>query len=193
MPTLLDHILSMAPHRNSVVLWMNIAHYIKREFETVFVHRFSKATMPIRNLPKNCAHYWILGGVMLAVPLYWPSANPNQELATWQWSCLGAWIWAQLSNFKTHITLRNLRRPGTRERNIPFGYGFKRVTCPNYTFEIISWVVMACMTQNIFVVIFALVGARQMYAWALKKHKQYITEFGDKYPRSRRLLVPHLL
>merc|ERR1719361_2834880 len=39
---------------------MIIIHYMKREFETVFVHRFSASTMPILNIFKNSFHYWIL-------------------------------------------------------------------------------------------------------------------------------------
>ena len=42
------------PH---VTAWM--FHFIKREFETFFVHRFSNETMPVRNLFKNCGYYWV--------------------------------------------------------------------------------------------------------------------------------------
>lgn len=33
-------------------------HYVKRLYETLFIHRFSHATMPLMNLFKNCAYYW---------------------------------------------------------------------------------------------------------------------------------------
>lgn len=48
----------------------------------------------------------------------------------------------------THITLRNLRPVGTKQRAIPYGYGFNLVSCPNYTFEIIGWTVMSIMTGS---------------------------------------------
>ncbi|SGY14925.1 BQ5605_C013g07170 [Microbotryum silenes-dioicae] len=75
-----------------------VGHYVKRELETIFVHRFSSATMPLFNLfkklvpsafppisllraqaltPKeraffSCGHYWGLSGLLLAPPLYGP-------------------------------------------------------------------------------------------------------------------------
>jgi hypothetical protein len=55
---------------------------------------------------------------------------------------------AQMSNFSTHLTLRNLRPEGSTERKIPFGYGFNWVSCPNYFFEIMAWTAFTGLTRS---------------------------------------------
>jgi len=78
---------------NRTVLALTVLHYVKREFETIFVHKFSHATMPFRNifkkwvasvhlsflsphthitLPSSCSHYWLLCGVMTAASFFRP-------------------------------------------------------------------------------------------------------------------------
>lgn len=56
--------------------------------------------------------------------------------------------WAEVSNLKTHVTLRDLRPAGTKTRAIPYGYGFNKITCPNYFFEIVGWLVVCVMTGS---------------------------------------------
>lgn len=45
-----------------IACWL--VHFLKREFETIFIHKFSRPTMPLNNLFKNCAYYWIFGAVI---------------------------------------------------------------------------------------------------------------------------------
>lgn len=103
-----------------ISLGMVLIHYLKREWETVFVHRFSNATMPWTNLPKNCFHYHVLGGLFIAFPLYKEGyqsvlGTPSQTTIN---ICLGVWVFAQLSNLKTHLILRDLRPAGSTVRKV---------------------------------------------------------------------------
>ncbi|SCV70314.1 BQ2448_1708 [Microbotryum intermedium] len=179
-----------------IALALVLGHYAKRELETIFVHRFSSATMPLLNLFKN--HYWGLSGLLLAPPLYgpWNSAQALKgtvrDTDKWIYAWVALWAFGELSNLSTHITLRNLRPAGTKTRAIPHGYGFSLVSCPNYFFETIAWVAFTGLTLNYAAAFFSIVAVVQMYVWAVKKHKRYRKEFGKDYPRARKAMFPFL-
>ncbi|KAL6075658.1 very-long-chain enoyl-CoA reductase [Balamuthia mandrillaris] len=166
-----------------------VGHYLKRELETIFVHRFSKGTMPLLNIFKNSGYYWGAGalvGYFVNHPLYTPPSS------TQFYAGLACFVLFELGNLYCHIILRNLRPPGTRVRAIPRGFLFEFVSCPNYTCEIAAWISFSIMTQTLAAVFFTLVGAGQMWVWAVGKHKAYLREFRD-YPRNRRILVPFVI
>ncbi|KAJ1966481.1 3-oxo-5a-steroid 4- dehydrogenase [Dipsacomyces acuminosporus] len=181
--------------RRAYILIMG--HFVKRELETAFVHRFSHGTMPLFNVFKNSAHYHLLSGLNLAYWIYSPATSKGTELAahlsnpTLLAILTGVFLFAEFSNLSTHITLRNLRPPGTRVRRIPYGYGFDLVSCPNYLFETIAWVAIAVMTRSLSALLFLVVSTAQMYIWAIKKHRQYRREFPD-YPKSRKAMFPFI-
>uniref|UniRef100_A0A8C3DST7 3-oxo-5-alpha-steroid 4-dehydrogenase C-terminal domain-containing protein n=1 Tax=Corvus moneduloides TaxID=1196302 RepID=A0A8C3DST7_CORMO len=120
-------------------------HYIKRLIETVFVHRFSRGTMPLRNIVKNCLYYW--GFAAWLIP--YPTKNP-------------------------------------------FTWLFFFVSCPNYTYEVGTWISFTIMTQCVPVGLFTLLCFIQMTIWAKDKHCTYLREFKD-YPSHRMPIIPFLL
>lgn len=169
-------------------------HYAKRLLETVFVHRFSNATMPIMNIFKNSTYYWGFAAYVayhVNHPLY---TTPGQ---TQIYASLAAFLFCELGNFSVHILLRNLRPAGSKVRKIPFpdwnplNQLFNFVSCPNYTYEIGSWVAFTVMTQCLPAGLFCLAGAYQMTMWALGKHRNYRKEFSN-YPR-RKAIFPFLI
>lgn len=174
-----------------ITLIMCVLHFLKREYETLFVHRFSAATMPARNIFKNSAHYWILSGLNLAYWAYapWaPTAGKSNTLITYAGIALFAV--GEVLNFYTHMVLKNLRRPGTTERGIPTGIGFNLVTCPNYFFEIMAWIGVALVSWSLSTVLFLVIAGAQMGAWGKKKERRYRKEFGDKYKKKRFAIFP---
>lgn len=187
-------------HTQTVALWLAVLHFAKRELETLFVHRFSNATMPAFNLFKNSGHYWISSGFLLAYFVYFGSSDGNVLFKVNEWSApvnyalAVVWAYAELSNLSTHITLANLRPAGSKTYVIPQGYGFSLVSVPNYFFEILAWFVFAVLVGNWSAWFFLVVSAGQMYLWAVKKHKRYLKTFGDDYKKlNRKVIIPYVI
>ncbi|CAO2611113.1 Very-long-chain enoyl-CoA reductase, partial [Lemmus lemmus] len=200
VPFIYGHKYDFTSSRHTVVHLACICHsfhYIKRLLETLFVHRFSHGTMPLRNIFKNCTYYWGFAAWMayyINHPLYTPPTYGAQQVKL----ALTIFVICQLGNFSIHMALRDLRPAGSKTRKIPyptknpFTWLFLLVSCPNYTYEVGSWIGFAIMTQCVPVALFSLVGFTQMTIWAKGKHRSYLKEFRD-YPPLRMPIIPFLL
>uniref|UniRef100_A0A671RDQ8 Very-long-chain enoyl-CoA reductase-like n=1 Tax=Sinocyclocheilus anshuiensis TaxID=1608454 RepID=A0A671RDQ8_9TELE len=73
--------------------------------------------------------------------------------------------------------------------NNPFTWLFFFVSCPNYTYEVGSWISFTAMTQCVPVGVFAFLGFIQMTIWARAKHKTYTEQF-KYYPDLRTAIIP---
>lgn len=165
------------------------SHYLKREYETHFIHRFSNATMPFFNVFKNSFHYWMLGGLFISYFLYSPKYTEVFSASTVNILAV-LFVLCEAGNFYSHYQLRNLRTPGTRERRNPRGFMFELTSCANYTFEVAAWLVFSIMVGTLTSYIFLLVSTAQIAAWSIKKHKILNAEFG-KVP-GRKILFPFI-
>eukprot|EP00884_Botryococcus_braunii_P018596 jgi/Botrbrau1/541/Bobra.0010s0016.1 len=172
-----------------------VFHYVKRILETFFVHKFSHATMPLRNLMKNCSYYWgfaALVSYFINHPLY---TSPSAERA---YVCFSLALICQLLNWRAHVVLANLRPAGkTTGYAIPRGFPFDgfNVTCANYTFEIFGWILFSIATQTITGFLFVTAGGLQMAQWAQGKHARLKKIFNgkdgnEKYPNRWIMLPP---
>lgn len=184
----------------TAAFWLATLHFAKRELETLFVHKFSNATMPAFNIFKNSSHYWILSGFNMAFFVYGGSSESSvlfhvkDHNTLLIYALVAVWAFAELSNLKTHVTLAGLRSDAnSKEYVIPKGYGFDLVSFPNYFFESLGWLVFAVLVGNWSAWIFLVVGAGQMYVWAVQKHKKYLKLFGDDYKKlNRKAMIPYL-
>lgn len=165
----------------TTILW--IFHYSKRLFETFFVHTFSHATMPLFNLFKNCTYYWgFAAAIMFSI-----IRKSGQEVMFPALQPIGLVLFFvfELTNAYCHIKLRNLRPKGSTAHVLPRGFLFNSIACPNYTFEILSWVAYTMYSQVLISALFTLAGALQMFVWADKKRKRLIEEFPEAKSRGR--------
>jgi len=178
---------------------MIFLHFLKREYETVFVHRFSGPTMPIFNIFKNSAHYWLLAGLNIAVFTYSPSQScPTARAAPiFGWNLLAVLLFVvgEVGNLSTHLQLRDLRTQGGKERGIPRGgvYDVVPVTCPNYFFETMAWTGIWMTNRSLSTLAFLVPAVYQMAVWAKKKERRYRSEFGDTYGKKKYTMIPYVI
>ncbi|KAK4069875.1 uncharacterized protein Triagg1_6670 [Trichoderma aggressivum f. europaeum] len=174
---------------------MIVAHFAKRELETLFVHKFSANTMPARNIFKNSFFYWAISGALCAWSIYYSpwslAARANDPIVDAVGTAL--YLFGEISNALVHLYLSTLRSAGGTERKIPHGYGFSLVTCPNYMYEILAWAGIITASRDWSVALFITMGAIQMFIWAKGKERAYRKEFGDKYKKKRFVMLPGLL
>jgi very-long-chain enoyl-CoA reductase len=180
------------------VQWLVFAlfqlHFIKRELETMFLHKFSANTMPAWNIFRNSYFYWIHAGLHSAYDVYSPgSLSARDQLGLLDYVGLALFVNGELANYVVHRHLASLRKPGGTEKGIPHCIGSNLVTCPNYMFEVISWVGVILISRSWAVVLFILIGISYMRDWSKGKEKALRQEFGDRYKAKKYTMLPGLI
>uniref|UniRef100_A0A5F9DR92 Trans-2,3-enoyl-CoA reductase-like n=1 Tax=Oryctolagus cuniculus TaxID=9986 RepID=A0A5F9DR92_RABIT len=113
---------------------------------------------------------------------------------------IGIWLSKGICEAGNHFINVMLAHPNHTGNNAsfpspnynPFTWMFFLVSCPNYTYEIGSWISFTVMTQTLPVGIFTLLMSIQMSLWAQKKHKIYLKKF-DSFVHRKSAIIPFIL
>jgi very-long-chain enoyl-CoA reductase len=172
---------------------MSTFHYGKRVLESIFVHEFSNNTMPLKNLFINTMYYWVLYGVICGYSLFnenYIEPDPKYFL---RYFVAFLFFSAEIKNLKCHLILKKLKEANRGEKGIPHGEGFEYVSCANYFWEFVAWFCFSIFVNLIPFYIFTLCGFLIMRSWAIKRHKEYLETFPDRYPKNRKAFIPFVI
>ena len=79
-----------------------------------------------------------------------PDYTPPSWASPWFfWIATLLFLFFEFMTLMTHLVLKNLRSPGSSERKIPNGWGFDQVSCANYFWETMAWIIF-CVQAQIF-------------------------------------------
>jgi len=90
--------------------------------------------------------------------------------------------------------LRNLKRKGKGDYQIPYAGLYSLVSCPNFFGEIVEWLgfTLACgLSKSSFA--FFVYTCANLIPRALAHHQWYFDRFGERYPRNRKAVIPYIL
>jgi len=172
---------------------MSTFHYVKRLLESVFVHEFSKNTMPINNLFVNCIYYWILYGVLCGYTLFNEDYIEGTTRSFMRFLAAFLFFSAEIKNLKCHLILKKLKDNNKGEKGIPHGEGFEYVSCANYFWEFSAWMCFSLFVNIWPFYLFTVLGGLIMMKWAQKRHAEYLKVFQDRYPKNRKAFIPFLI
>ncbi|XP_065490095.1 trans-2,3-enoyl-CoA reductase-like isoform X4 [Caloenas nicobarica] len=191
LSSIYDKVESTKNFRHPVVhlaCFCHCLHYIRHLLETLFVHKFSGGHTPLKNMIKGCAFYWGFTSWIayyINHPRYTPPSFGHRQVV---FAAL-AFLMCEAGNHFINVALAHQNHSGGKAcfpspTYNPFTWLFLLVSCPNYTYEVGSWISFTVMTQTLPVGIFAFLMVIQMSLWAHKKHKLYLKRFYPEHSTS---------
>jgi 3-oxo-5-alpha-steroid 4-dehydrogenase 1 len=176
-----------------VLLLMWAAHYVHRSFIYPFRLRDSGRSMTVSVIAMGAA-FNVGNGYLNARYLY--TLGPDLQ-TSWLLDprfiagFILFWLGYALNQHSDRVLI-GLRSRGERGYKIPYGGGYRFVSCPNYLGEIVEWGGWALACWNPGATAFFIWTVANLAPRAIKTHRWYRQEFAD-YPRERKALIPFIL
>jgi steroid 5-alpha reductase family enzyme len=96
-------------------------------------------------------------------------------------------------NVSSDQIVRELKRKGENDYQVPYGGLHDYVASPNYFGEIVEWCGWAVMTRSFGGLAFAVFTFANLVPRAVRHRKWYVEKFKEQYPTSRKAVIPYFL
>ena len=193
-----------------VVSLCTCLHFGKRSFEVLFVHVYS-GTMPLLSSITIGSYYCLLAYVNIHYAAHSATVHDaplqtevNQQagfdlhaesVIDGMFVGLSLFCVGSLGNFYHHWLLSTLRLPGDTSYKVPMGGLFSNlggVAAPHYLFELVAWVGVSILTKHWVSVLFTFGMVCYLVDRAMAQNEWNRKNLKDKYPASRKNIVPYL-
>lgn len=157
--------------RDSIVANMWIIHFIKRVYEVMHVHNYTRTLR--ENI--NKLFYFSVYSYLIT--------NELENDFDFNWAnktLVFIWGWAQMQNHICHLYLSQLPNNPDEDKTIPYKGWFRIYTAPNYTFELLCWVCFTLVSGSKYSMYFTIISGMRMYNLA-KQKKDYYKKIDNQY------------
>jgi very-long-chain enoyl-CoA reductase len=168
-------------------------HFLKRVLEVLGLHKYS-GTMPGSQANFIGTYYALMTLFISCVGVPATKVDPNLQSVGYGLFAIGI-----LGNFYHHWLLARLRSQSNKKIDSkkkyvpPEGGLFSFVAAPHYFFEVIGWVGIGVVAQQLNAIFVALSMASYLSGRAKSTNDFYLKTFDEsEWPRSRKAIIPGL-
>ena len=162
-------------------------HFLKRVLETLFLHKYSTKVNP--NVGAFIGVYY---AVISWIILYFHKLAEIETVNVMGVSTgILLFTVGEVGNFYHHVLLAKLRDGNKQEYNIPRGGLFSLVTCPHYLFELIAWLGIAIISQEVHCFL-VLTSMTSYLTGRSVSQTKWAQNYINDYPKEIKNIVPFI-
>ncbi|XP_048326985.2 uncharacterized protein LOC125421678 [Ziziphus jujuba] len=161
-------------------------HFFKRDFEVLFVHRYSGGMVLDSVIVITLSYFLSTVSMIYAQNLTQGLPDPPIDL---KYPGVVLFLVGMFGNFYHHYLLSQLRGKGEKEYKIPKGGLFGLVICPHYLFEIMIFVGVSFISQTLYAFSFTAGTIFYLMGRSYATRRWYLSKF-EAFPQHVKALVP---
>ncbi|XP_020238193.1 3-oxo-5-alpha-steroid 4-dehydrogenase 1 isoform X1 [Cajanus cajan] len=177
------------PHegvRSTVLKSAVTLHYFKRDFEVLFIHKYSGGMLLDSAILITLSYFQ--SAAMMTYAQHLTQGLPEPPINLFYPGTV-LFLVGIIGNLYHHYLLSKLRGKGEKEYKIPKGGMFELVICPHYLFEIMVFWGMSLISQTLYSFTFAVGTTFYLLGRSYSTRKWYVSKFED-FPKHVKAVIP---